>query len=131
MEVHASLLLQSVRRLTFLSPFISDGGHHRLEAAVQSLRLRIESHVGKVGREYDGVGDAAAEIFLPRIQICILFEYVHEVCLALVRPLQLERVVRECQLDLKITNIPMFPNVYSSKLAYSQATVIEERFNGL
>lgn len=101
------------KRLTLLAAvFLPHGGHHRLEGAVHSLRLRVEPHVRDIGRENDGVGDAAAEIFLPRGYIRALFEYVHKVGLAFVWPLQLE-CVRERQLDLKIARAFSLSRVYT------------------
>jgi len=86
--VRSSLRLKVKRLLTFLAAIlVSDGGHHCLEAAVHGFRFHVESHVSDIGRDDDGVSDAAAKIFLQRAHVRTFPKYIYKVGVALVRPL--------------------------------------------
>jgi len=62
LEIYILIIVLYSHKLTLPALPISDGGYHRLESAVDSLRLCIESQVSDIVRNDDGIGDTAAEM---------------------------------------------------------------------
>jgi len=59
------LLLYSHKLTLLTALLISDGGYHRLEGTVDSLRLCIESQVSDIVRNDNGIGDTTAKLLHP------------------------------------------------------------------
>lgn len=69
------------------------------------------------GRGDHGVGDAAAEGLLLGEHIRAFSEYLHEVGVAFVRPLQF-KIVLESQLDLEITHTFLLSQMYTYNIGF-------------